>query len=247
MSRKWLLFSFCLSLLFLLAPLSSANLTLRVNESATRVVFEEAGTRVQLAVENALGRRADAHVQIELLDTDGVIRAQSDTTNQINPGASALNIPINLWLSGKSASETSEVLWYRLRYRVEPSTANSFDPISGVVALAAIAPDVFALHIAAPEKAQEGAAYRLRVRAAQPLTSQAVAGVELAAELKFDGYDNDDVVLKQTARTDANGFATIDFQIPRDIEDDEGEIKVTGRRGILTESAETDVELNRKC
>jgi len=36
MSRKWLLFPFCLSVLFMLTPLSRASLTLRVNESATR-------------------------------------------------------------------------------------------------------------------------------------------------------------------------------------------------------------------
>ncbi|MDX6385796.1 MAG: hypothetical protein QOK48_3369 [Blastocatellia bacterium] len=247
MSRKWLLFPFCLALLFLLAPLSRAGLTLRVNESATRVVFGAEGTRVLLAIENSLGRQVDAQVQIELLDTDGAIRARAETTSQIKSGAAALDLPIDLKLSGKSASETSEVPWYRLRYRVKPATTNTFEPINGVISMAAIAPDVFALHIAAPEKIQEGAAFRLRVRAAQPLTARAVGGVELTAELKFDGYDRDDVVLKQTARTDANGFATIDFQIPRTLEDDEGEIKVTGRLGVLTESAETDVDVNRNA
>jgi P pilus assembly chaperone PapD len=65
MSRKWLLFPFCLSVLLTLAQISSASLTLRVNESATRVLFEEQGTRVLLSVENSLGRRVDAHVQLE--------------------------------------------------------------------------------------------------------------------------------------------------------------------------------------
>ncbi len=247
MRRKWLLFPFCLVLLFLLTPMSRASLTLRVNESATRVVFAAEGTHVLLEIENSLGRQVDAQVQIELVGTDGAIRARTETTNQIKSGAAALNLPIDLKLTGKSASETRDVLWYRLRYRIKPGTNNSFDPITGVISLAAIAPDIFALHIAAPEKIQEGAAFRLRVRAAQPLTARAVGGVELTAELKFDGYDRDDVVMKQIARTDANGFATIDFQIPRDLEDDNGEIKVTGRLGVLTESAEADVDINRNA
>ena len=44
MSRKWLLFPFCLSVLLTLVPVSSASLTLRINESAIRVLFEEHGT-----------------------------------------------------------------------------------------------------------------------------------------------------------------------------------------------------------
>jgi uncharacterized protein YfaS (alpha-2-macroglobulin family) len=247
MSRKWLLFPFCLSVLLTLVPVSRASLTLRVNESATRVLFEERGTRVLLSVENLLGRRVDAQVRLELIDTDGSVRARADSDAQIKPGASTVTVPIGLWLSGKAATDTREVLWYRLRYRVTPTTASQFDAFSGVISLSQITPDIFAIHVAAPEKAQEGSAYRLRVRATQPMTALAVPEVNLEVEIKFDGYDRDDVVLKQSARTDANGFATLDFQIPRAVEDDEAEIKVVARRGILTESAETDVDLDRNA
>jgi len=245
MSRKWLLFPFCLSVLLTLVPVSRAGLTLRVNESATRVLFEEQGTRVLLSVDNSLGRRVDAHVKLELIDTDGSVRAVAESDAQIKPGANTVTLPLGLWLSGKSATDTREVLWYRLRYRVTPTTATQFDAFSGVISLSQITPDIFAVHVAAPDKVQEGAAYRLRVRASQPMTSLPVPEVKLDVEIKFDGYDQDDIVLKQSARTDANGFATLDFQIPRTVEDDEAEIKVVARRGILTESAETDVDLDR--
>jgi hypothetical protein len=245
MSRKWLLFPFCLSILFALVPVSSASLTLRVNESATRVLFDEQGTRVLFSVENLLGRRVDAHVKLELIDTDGSVRAMAESDAQINPGANTVTLPIGLWLSGKSATDTREVLWYRLRYRVTPSAVTQFGPITGLISLSQITPDIFAIHVAAPERVQEGSAYRLRVRAAQPMTSRPVPEVNLDVEIKFDGSDRDDIVLKQSARTDANGFATLDFQIPRTVEDDEAEIKVVARRGILTESAEADVDLDR--
>ncbi|MDX6405428.1 MAG: hypothetical protein QOH70_2883 [Blastocatellia bacterium] len=247
MSRKWLLFPFCLSVLLTLAPLSSASLTLRIDESATKVLFENEGTRVLLAVENSLGRRVAAHVQLELIDIDGAVRAKAEANDQIKSGANTLNIPIALWVSGKSATDTREVLWYRLRYKVAAATEGQFDPLSGVISLSEITPDIFALHVAAPEKAQQGAAYRLRVRAAQPMTSRAVAGVNVEAEIKFDGNDKDDIVLKQSARTDANGFATLDFQIPRGVEDNDGEIKIIARRGILTESAESEVGIDRNA
>ncbi|PYS42389.1 MAG: hypothetical protein DMF71_09370, partial [Acidobacteria bacterium] len=154
-------------------------------------------------------------------------------------------IPISLWLSGKAATDTRELLWYRLRYRITPGGSSQFEPVTNVISLSEITPDIFAVSVATARKVQEGSAYRVRVETAHPLTSRAVAGVNIEAVIKFDGYDRDDIVLKQSARTDAGGFATLDFQIPRDVEDDEGEIRVTARRGILTESADSEVNIDR--
>jgi A-macroglobulin complement component/carboxypeptidase family protein/alpha-2-macroglobulin family protein/MG2 domain-containing protein/A-macroglobulin receptor/macroglobulin-like protein len=244
MSRKWLLFSFCLSVLLTLAPLSRANLTLRVNESVTRVLFEEQDTRVLLAVENSLGRRVSAHLKLELVDTDGTVRAAAERDEQIKPGANTIATPIGLWLSGKAATDTRELLWYRLRYRITSPAPSQFEQLTGLISLSEITPDIFALSVATQGKAQPGAAYRLRVRAAHPLTSRAVAGVDIGAEIKFEGARGD-ILLKQTARSDASGFATLDFQIPRGVEGDEGDLTVTGRRGLLTESADSEVKIDR--
>jgi hypothetical protein len=247
MSRKWLLFLFCLFLVLALVPTSRAGLTLRVNESATRVLFEEQGTRVVLAVESSFQESVTAHLEVELIDTDGSVLAPTARNEQIKPGTNNISVPLGLWLSGKAATDTSELLWYRLRYRVTPLGRSQFGQFNGVISLSEISPDIFALQIAASEKAHEGSAYRLRVRAVHPLTSKAVPGVKIDANLNFDGYDRDDVELKQSARTDASGFATLDYQIPRGLEDEDGEIKVTGRRGILTESAASEIELDRSA
>jgi hypothetical protein len=68
-------------------------------------LFEEQGTRVLLSVENSLGRRVDAHVQLELIDPAGAVRATAQSDDQIKPGVNTLVIPIALWLSGKSATD----------------------------------------------------------------------------------------------------------------------------------------------
>jgi hypothetical protein len=247
MSRKWLLFLFCLVILLTLVPPSRAGLTLRINESATRVLFAEQGTSVVLAVDSALKESVSVRIELEFVDPDGGVWAPVTRVEQVKPGANKLAIPINLWLSGKAATDTRQLLWYRLRYRVTPLGAAEFDQINGVISLSEITPDIFAVQVASSARAQEGSAYRLRVRAAHPLTSDAVAGVNIEAEIKFDGNDRDDVGLKQTARTDANGFATLDFQIPRDIEDEEGDIEVIGHRGILTDSAESEIKLDHSA
>ncbi|HEX6187757.1 MAG TPA: MG2 domain-containing protein, partial [Pyrinomonadaceae bacterium] len=245
MSRRWLLFLFCLSLLSLVAPLSRANLSVRIDDAAITVRFDEQGTRVVLPVENALPQTLDARVKLELLETDGAIRAPVAHDYQLKSGRNELTIPLALWLSGKAATDTSELLWYRLRYEITPRLSSQFDTVSNVISLSEITPDIFKLNVATSRKAREGSAYRLRVRTAHPLNSRPVAAVAISAELKFDGYDRDDIVLKQSARSDSAGFATLDFQIPRDVEDDEGDLTVTGQRGILNVSAESDVEINR--
>ena len=247
MSRRWLLFPFCLFALVILAPLSRAGLALRVTESATRVLFEERGTHVLLAVENSLGQPVDTRIKLEIIDTGGTVHARTEHAEQIKPGRSSISLPIDLWLSGKGAIETGELLWYRLRYRITPANSSQFEPASGVISLSEITPDIFALSVATARTIHEGSSFRLRAKTAHPLTSRAVAGVIIDARIKFDGYDRADVVLKQSARTGESGFATLDFQIPHEVEDEEAEIEVTARRGILTESADSEISVDRSA
>lgn len=65
MNRKWLLFQFCLSLLFILTPLSRASLTLRVNESATTIKNNEGQTALSLA------RKGEQEEIVKLLKSRG--------------------------------------------------------------------------------------------------------------------------------------------------------------------------------
>lgn len=246
MSRRWLLFLFCLSLLTLIAPLSRANLKVRVDDASIKILFDDQGTRVVLPVESALQQPVAARIKLVLLDTDGASRATAGHDYQLKPGRNEITIPVAPWLNGKEAADNQELLWYRLRYEITPAVSAEFDTVSKVVSLSEITPDIFKLDVATSRKAHEGSAYRLRVRTTHPLNSKPVAAVAISAELKFDGYDRDDIVLKKSARTDGTGFATLDFQIPRELEDDEGDLTVTGQRGILKISGYSEVEVNRE-
>src|ERR1041385_7226152 len=164
MSRTWLLFLICLSILILSAPLSRAGLTVRVNDSAIRIFFDETGTRVVLPVENALAQPIDARIKLELLDTDGATRATVEHDCRINRGRSELTFPIALQLKGKSPTSTHEILWYRLRYQIAPASSSHFDRVANVISLSEITPDIFAVNVASARKAHEGSPYRLRVK-----------------------------------------------------------------------------------
>lgn len=241
MSRTWLLFFlFCLVLVFALAPLSGATLTLRVDESTTRIIFSDADTNVTLPITNSLGRQVAATIKVELLDPDGDLCAKTNREVLIKPGANTVSVPIQPACQNRA----SDLLWYRLQYQVAPSNPTEFDSVHGVIAVSEIAPDIFALQVASSAKAQEGSGYRLRIRAANPLTTRGVAGIKIEAQLKFEGYQRDDIVLQQEARTGPDGFATLDFQLPRTIEDNDGEITVKASRGMLKQSAESEISVD---
>lgn len=245
MSRKWLLFLFCLCITPALVWSSEAKLTVRVNEANSKVLFTETDTRVLLALDNALGRRVDAHIRLELIDLNGQVEAKAVFDDQIKPGAHPIDIPVGLTFT--KDADTRDLLWYRLRYQVAPRESGQFDPSSGVISLSEITPDLFSLQVIAPRKVPPNSAYRLRARTVHPRTARAIAGVIIDAELKFDGYDRDDIVLKQSVRTGENGLANLDFQIPAGVESDEGELDIVAHRGVLRQSAESDVDIDQNA
>ncbi len=246
MSRKWLLFLSCLALLIVLAPLSRAALSLHVNDSAIKVLFEEQGTRVVLPIENSLGHQVDASIKIEIINTDGITIATVEQKARLNVAWNEVTLPIARWVRALT-DHTHELLWYRLRYSVRPANANDFEQINNVVSLSEITPDIFTVDLATGKYAQPGSPFRLRVKTAHPQTARPVPGINIQAQLKFEGSDRPDVVLKQTARTDAKGFATIDLDVPSNVEDDEGEIEITAKRGVLSETVKGDVDINRSA
>jgi hypothetical protein len=230
-----------------LSQLSSASATLKVDEAGIRLRLEDKQTTVSLALENPTGRAFPARVRLEALDPEGSVMAVVESEESIRGGNSALVVPLPLQLTGLSDGDRNEVLWYRLRYSVTPlpsPEAAGAGRAEGIVSLSEITPEIFRLTVTAPEKAREGTRYRAQVRTVHPITLRAVKGVQLEAVLDFDGAD-DLADMKVTGATDANGYAALDFDLPRRIpEDDNLELKVVARRGVLTEEAETEIEVD---
>jgi len=83
MSRKWLLFLFCLFVLIALAPLSHASLTLKVDESATRISFAPQAIEVALALENSFHEAVDRKFLIELIDPQSRVRARTSRIQSV--------------------------------------------------------------------------------------------------------------------------------------------------------------------
>lgn len=172
MSRKWLLFLFCLLLLPVMTPLSRAGLTLRVNESATRVSFEHRQVEVALAVENSLGAVADQKIHIELIDPQNRIKSSADQIQSIAPGAQTVRVLLPFDISKMPPPDRRELLWYRLNYRLTATQTPATVSAEGIVSLSEITPDFFEVRVAATEMAHEAMRYQARVQTTHPLTKK---------------------------------------------------------------------------
>src|SRR5687768_2428907 len=232
----------CLSALLFAIQLATATQTLQVNESKIRLLLDDRESRVALELDNQTGHSFRAAFLIELLDPKGVVRASATTDAPVRGGRSAVVVPALLPFSGLSEADRREFPLYRLRYRVTPeASAAGVSAAEGVVSISEVTPALFELRVVSSKTVRPGTQYRARVRASNPATQRGVRDVEVEAEMRFDD-GSDSVVLKARGATDADGYARLEFTLPRKIEDDgDAELKVTGRRGGLVQVAEEEV------
>src|SRR5215212_5161917 len=231
-------------LLFAVHP-SGASSALRLDESKIRVSLEDAQTRVSLEVESGGPRPFGARVTLSLLDPRDKVRAEASTDVSVRPGKNSLTLPIKLPYYELLEAERKQFPWYRLRYRVAPEGGASVEAVEGIVSLSEVTPDLFELRVIAPRKATAGSQLRTRVRTFNPVTGRAVKGVAVEGELKFD-TEGEPAVVKVSAVTGGDGFATLDFRVPRAAEDeDEGDLKITARRGAFADSAADSVSVEQ--
>jgi hypothetical protein len=250
MRWRLLLFPFCLLLSLLTGQLSNASSALRVNEAATRFSLQERSARVSLALENPDVEFA-ARIRLELLDPQDHITWSVERDESIGRGASALHFVLPVELSKLSWKERRELLWYRLRYRIEPTLRDeSESALEGLVSLSEITPDIFALRVTDYQYARQGLRYHARVRAYHPLKLHPVAGVHVEGEFHLGDDDDDDEtdkagrVIRAMGITDEMGYASLDFDLPRVIASAEGELKVRGRRGDYVQEVEGDIMID---
>jgi hypothetical protein len=233
----------CLSVLLFAIQFATATPTLHVNESKIRLLLDGKRTRVSFELDNATGRSFDAAFLVELLDPKDGVRASAAFRGLVRRGRSTVVVPAPFPYSEMRPDERRAFPLYRLRYRVTPdaSAAGAASSAEGVVSVSEVTPDLFELRVVSSKQARPGGLYRARVRAANPSTQRGVRDVAVEGEMKFDNGSKP-VVLKARAVTDDDGYARLEFNLPRKTEDDgDAELNVTARRGGIEQVASEEV------
>jgi len=222
-----------LSLLFLIAPKVYAADVLRVSETQTKVELRDQAMLVQLGIENLSVQRVSAHIEVELLDPKGETRGMVSRDDEISRGSS--RIPFKISMPNLKPGDIDSVFWYRMRYSISPAAPGgaSFEPVTGILSISEIAPDMFELQLAHPMLVKLGGAFQAIVRAVQPVTSRPVSGVKVQATLDPSDTDSNPLV-KASATTDSRGYATVNFVLPAKTDTDDPTITIKGQRGSYT-------------
>src|SRR6266566_6429111 len=248
MGRRWLLSLLCLSLALVFVQFATANSGLHVNEPATRFLIQTQ-TLVSLEVVNPAGQDLSVRLKLELLDPKDDIRGLAFRVLTLAPGLNKLSIPLTLPGGALNKDDDKELLWYRLRYRIEPSAEATFAPTttSGLISLSQIdTPDIFSLEVSTPRYTHRGAHHYVHVRAFHPLTAKAVKDVNVDVKLKLDD-EEPAVTLKASGITNADGYALITLNIPAKFSADDGELKLTARHGGYVRETSGDIEVTENA
>jgi len=179
------------------------NASIKVDENGLSASFQADGFSISVPVLNSHAAEIDVVLVLDLLDPDDVVLSTTRRTLTVPPGATRASALLPFPSSGTSANP-SERRWWRVRYRI--SRQGNDPAVAGIVALGAIAPDLFVLQTVHARSWSSGVAYRVRVHALNPVTHEPVPGVQLRAALTRDA---DGRILEATAATDRQGEAAL--------------------------------------
>lgn len=231
MLSAWRVFLLFMVGLTLSVQFSAANPGIRVDEDATLVRIHPDRVETLLAVTNSSRRPTRARVRCEFLDELNRVIARVDQEALLKPGLNKV--------AAEFPGETSRyTLWRRLRYEVTSAPDRA---AVGTISVSQICPDIFQLCIINPIITPRAARCRVRVRAEHPVSSNPIEGVNIRAELSFEGTSS---TLNGSAVTDSEGFAVLDFAVPAEVTGD-GEINVAGSRNGLSATETASIRIDR--
>jgi uncharacterized protein YfaS (alpha-2-macroglobulin family) len=221
----------------LLTGAAQAQNILKVDESGTKAFFLQNRLQTKLVLDNK-APGFPAKIRLEIIDTEEKVVANTETVVTVKRGRQIFPFSLDL----PRRQDEKSLLWNRLRYTLTPDKSDIL-PITGIVSLSEIMPEIFELRASATRDVFAGMNYRLRIRAFHPVTNLPTAGVRINAQIELEIDDEsgkDKLHLAGAGVTDSDGYAVIDFKIPENARlDDDGEVKITGEKnGVLREADE---------
>jgi hypothetical protein len=234
---RFLFFSACCLPLAFKADIARCQIgpVLRIDEQRIRFhLLPE--PRIELPIVISSGRTIEGDLYVELLDTSGNVQSKLNGTFSASPGTTMKKVD---WPAARLPSDSVSTLgWYRLRYTFTPRREFRVEPVRGVVQVARIMTGAFEIRLTASKQAMAGQKYPVRVKVDDPASGRAIAGI--AVELALDLGGDEDSAIKRRVVTDAAGWATHAFDLPKTVTEIQGTLTATATRGLFVDEASLD-------
>lgn len=220
------------------ASMAFSQAVVSVDERKLTAVFNDKWLTVDIPVQSVRSLEK-LNARVEVVDEYDTLVAKSETTHAIHAGTQKLTIPVSGLLL-----KTDKFLLYRLRYSL--SHSDSPNAVSSTVALSEISPEIFELHVTAPEDVYAGMNLTAHVVATHPLTNRPIRNVKITGSVELDlitDSDDDELKLAASAETNAGGIATLVFKIPANAKlDGDGDLNIEGRKEGVVHTAYSDLD-----
>jgi MG2 domain len=217
---------FILALLFCAALPSLGTSGELISVSEANIAFHLfPETRLEVPVFNHANRVVRASLTVEMLGNDSnAVIARHERVFEAKPGSCTVTLDWPLdELPTKSVAFLSA---YRLRYRLTPTRESDFQSVQGILQLGLHMVDGFGIQGYPSGEFACALDCSFLVRVAEPNTGRGLAGYDIKAEFS---PDNDQTVMH--AVSDADGYATIYYDVPSDYARPEVMMGLTVSRG----------------
>lgn len=213
-----------------------------IDESQIRATLENRDLHIELPVSNWM-KASTVRIRLEVLDPLDKVLAFSEKGHPLRRGDQV----VKMVLECGTNVDTDLMLWNRVRYSVWIDGTPTV--VSDIVALSEIMPELFELKVTAPEFVYAGMNARTHVLAIHPYSKEPIRNVSIVGtvglELDTD-EDEDELKIVAVGKTNAEGFATLDFRIPEAAKLGwGGDIEIEGKKGGIVRKIDEDLEVSK--
>jgi hypothetical protein len=214
---------------------------LRINEQQIKFRLD-AHPVLELPVVNISDKVLAGNFRLEMLDTNDKVESLVTGTFHENPGTTIEKVA---WpLDNLVNVSPSSLGWRRLHYSFTPRPEVGVAPAEGIVQLSRFIVGSFETRMTASSIAKPGNKFPVRVRVDDPSSGKPLRGTRV--ELTLQLGDDDETAIKHTVTTDYAGYAVYSFDLPKEIQTDEGKVTAETKRGPYSDEVELEFKLPSK-
>ncbi len=208
---------------------------LRVDRSGCEIQVTQNPLLLKLRIES--GRPLPVQAKVELLNVENQVVAKAARSMNLEAGRNDLLFE----LPSGNVDWSIRPSWLRVRYRITPQTSDSeVDPISGMLPLSAISPDLFQITLYAPRRVRPGAVLAFGLRTAHPGSRAAAEGVDVRVTLETEDVRE---IASLELVTDSDGLASGQLNVPYSLELRSLALHAQARRGSFQQEVVDQVQL----
>lgn len=221
MWRVILTFAVCLVCLFHAQAQSFPT----VNESETKASFDNGQLQINLAIENSTNQQ-NAKIKLEILDVQDEILANLETSQNLRSGKQNLSFSLNL------ETNSEDLIWKRLRCTISTDDSST----SNIISLSQISPEIFELKSFA-NYVNDDSHYRVIVQTFNPVNDLPVKDVAIDSQIEI----KNGIKIKANMKTSSDGYAILEFNLPKFTQNDDLILKIDGRKNGITRKIEEEL------